>query len=157
MKVEDVYTHRTVHIPVTCTLREAAIQMRDQHIGALIVTTGDGSNRIVGMLTDRDIVLNAVASGEPADPARVLVGEAMSGGPVATIDASADLSEAMQAMCTHGVRRLAVTTGLGDIGGVLSLDDVIDAFAHDYAMLASVLRSEQNRERTGSVQTPLHF
>ncbi len=59
-------------------------------------------------------------------------------------------------MITQGVRRLAVLRDGSEIVGVLSLDDVIDALGRDWSMLSAILRSGQNRERTGSVQTPLH-
>lgn len=155
MRVEDVYSPRTVHIPLTCTLHDAAIQMRDQHVGALVVTEPGESNRIVGIVTDRDIVVRAIASGNGAPDTPVAM--AMTAGNVAAIDTTADIADAMQMMLTHGVRRLAVIGGLGEIAGVLSIDDVIESFARDSTMLAGVLRCEQNRERSGSVQVPLHM
>lgn len=44
----------------------------------------------------------------------------------------------------------------GGVVGVLSLDDVIQAMSHELSQLASIVRSEQQRERTGSVQSLLH-
>src|SRR5579863_1483613 len=124
MKVSEIHSRGTVHIPMSCNLREAAIQMRDQHVGALIVTSGKAVQRIVGIVTDRDIVLKAVTHG--AMPSDMLVVDVMSPHVVA-IDAEADVADAMQTMASHGVRRLAVTNSEQDIVGVLSLDDVIDA------------------------------
>lgn len=56
MKVKDICSRGTVHIPMSCNLQEAATQMRDQHVGTLVVTGGGSTNRIAGIVTDRDIV-----------------------------------------------------------------------------------------------------
>lgn len=154
MKVSDIYSPATVHIPMTCNLRDAAIQMRDQHVGALIATSGGAVERIAGIVTDRDIVLQAVASGASLND--MLVADVMTPH-VVDIGADADLTDAMQAMSSHGVRRLAVTNAEQDIVGVLSLDDVIEALGRDLVLLSSIVRCEQNRESTGSVQAPLHL
>ncbi|MFM0136305.1 CBS domain-containing protein [Caballeronia grimmiae] len=63
---------------MSCTLQEAANQMRDQHVGALAVTEGGQSRRVIGVVTDRDIVLKAVTQG--VDTADILVGEVMTPG-----------------------------------------------------------------------------
>lgn len=61
MKVEEFRSADTVHIPMTRTVRDAAKQMREQHVGALIVTEdGPPLGRVVGIVTDRDIAIKAV-------------------------------------------------------------------------------------------------
>lgn len=154
MKVSECHSQGTVHIPASCSLREAATQMSAQHVGALVVTDGDGARHIVGIVTDRDIVVKSVAQG--ASPFETPIGAVMTPS-IAAIDESADLAEAMQIMATHGVRRLAVTREGTAIVGILSLDDLIGALGHDWTMLASIVRNEQNVERSASVQTPLHM
>ena len=152
MKVEDVFTRGAVHIPQSRNLQDAAIQMRDQHVGALIVTDGMLDDRLIGIVTDRDVVLKAVAAG--AAPTDTLVAEVMTSG-VVTIGQDDELSDAMQAMFSHGVRRLAVTDGSGGVIGIVALDDVIEALGKDWALLTRILHSEQQRERSGSVVSPL--
>lgn len=153
MKVQEIFTRGTVHIPQERNLQEAALQMRQQHVGALIVTDGSEANRLLGIVTDRDIVLKAVAAG--AAPRESSVGGVMSTG-VATVAESDEVVDAMQAMFSHGVRRLAVTDSANAVIGVLSLDDVIEALVRDWVLLASIVRSGQQRERSGSVQSALH-
>ena len=153
MKVKDIYTRGTVHIPRSRTLQEAAIQMRDQHIGALVVTDGAANDHVAGVVTDRDMVVRAVAKG--ASPVATTVGDVMTDG-VMSVPQTTDVSDAMQTMFSHGIRRLAVTDDDGGVVGVLSLDDVIQAMSHELSQLASIVRSEQQRERTGSVQSLLH-
>ncbi|MGN6668574.1 MAG: CBS domain-containing protein [Trinickia sp.] len=150
MKVSDIHSCGTVHIPMSSTLQEAAVQMRDRHVGTLIVTGGP-VDRIAGIVTDRDIVLNGVALGVATN--ELLVADVMTGN-VVTIDAGADLSDAMETMASHGVRRLATTNRNNDIIGVVSLDDIVEAVGRDLALLASVIRGEQSRESTGCVQSP---
>jgi CBS domain-containing protein len=127
--------------------------MLHQHVGALIVTDGGADNRLLGIVTDRDMVLKAVAAGSA--PRATLVAEVMSTG-VASVGENDDMMEAMQAMFTHGVRRLAVTGDDGAVVGVVSLDDVIEAMVRDWVLLASIVRGGQQRERSGSVQSALH-
>ncbi len=153
MKVQDIFTRGTVHIPQDRNLQEAAQQMHQQHVGALIVTDGSASNRLLGIVTDRDMVLKAVAMG--ASPRDTLVAQVMSTG-VASVCESDEVVDAMQTMFSHGVRRLAVTDAADAVIGVVSLDDVIESLVRDWVLLASVVRSGQQRERSGSVQSPLH-
>ena len=153
MQVHEIFTRGAVHIPQERNLQEAAQQMLHQHVGALIVTDGGADNRLLGIVTDRDIVLKSVAAGSA--PRTTLVAEVMSTG-VASVGENDDLMEAMQAMFTHGVRRLAVTGADGAVVGVVSLDDVIEAMVRDWVLLASIVRSGQQRERSGSVQSALH-
>lgn len=153
MLVQDICSAKAVHVPLSCTLQEAAVQMRDRHVGALIVTENSpAGTRAVGMVTDRDIVIDATATG--ADPCRTDVAEVMTRGLVA-ISREAAIADAIQLMLSHGVRRLAVLDGEA-VTGVISLDDLLGALAADWGMLSSLVRNEQERERSGSVQVPLH-
>lgn len=151
MKVEEFRSNRTVHVPMTCTVRDAARQMRDQHVGALIVTEDHlPSGRVVGIVTDRDIVVNAVLIDGAMDD--LLVADVMHTH-VLSVESGADIGDALQIMASHGVRRLAVIAPDGSLSGILSLDDVLDALARDWALLSSVVRGERMREQTGTVQS----
>lgn len=152
MRVDELCSRETVHIPFSCTLQEAAVQMRDKHVGALVVTEHTPTGpRVVGMVTDRDMVLDGIAAG--ADPRGVCVGDVMSRG-IVTVPSDASASDAIQTMLSHGVRRLAVTSG-EVVTGVLSLDDLVAALDADWHMLSAVVRNERERERAGAVQSPL--
>uniref|UniRef100_UPI003F492C83 CBS domain-containing protein n=1 Tax=Cupriavidus necator TaxID=106590 RepID=UPI003F492C83 len=107
--------------------------------------------RAVSMLTDRDIVLDATASG--TDPSRTPVAAVMTRGLV-TIVRQASVYDALQLMLSHGVRRLGVLDG-DALTGVLSLDDILGEMAADWGMVSALVRNEQQRERTGHVQSPL--
>lgn len=96
---------------------EAARLMRSKDVGSLPVVDGE---RLVGVVTDRDIAVRVVAEGK--DPDSTLVNEIHSADPV-TISADQDLSEALAQMARHQVRRLPVVED-GRLVGVLAQADV---------------------------------
>src|SRR5688572_19551492 len=104
----------------------AARLMREKHVGYLVVVGPDGPDgrpMPVGVLTDRDIVVSIVARN--ADPQALTVGDVMTANPVTVYELDA-LESAVQEMRRIGVRRLPVVGKLGELKGVLSLDDVLD-------------------------------
>ncbi len=78
-------------------------------------------------------------------PREVTVGDVMTP-VVATIGEQADLHEALEMMRGAGIRRLVVTDADNHIVGFLSLDDVIDGMAADFASLAALIKTERVRE-----------
>jgi len=145
MKVERVYTRSIVGVPRSSDLRNAAALMHKYHVGALIVT-GDDPNEptVEGILTDRDIVVQAVAV--DLSPREVTAGDVMTP-VVATIREEASLHEALETMRSGGIRRLVVTDADNRICGFLSLDDVIDGLAAELASLSGLIRNERLREK----------
>lgn len=92
--------------------------MRDEDAGALPVVEGE---RLVGMLTDRDVVVRVVAEGR--DPASTRVGEVASRRLV-TIDPQQGADEALRLMAQHQVRRLPVVEEDGKLVGVVAQADM---------------------------------
>ncbi len=167
MTVGAVRSRNIVRAPRTNSLREGAILMRQHHVGALLVTEqGAGAERVIGIVTDRDLVLQGVAAGTAPDAATL--GDVMSSD-LATIAAEAPLRDAVEEMRRQGVRRLGVTEG-DELVGLISFDDVVDAIAarlaasaraaSDLAMaaelevLAGILRTERDREESRSGTPP---
>ncbi|GAA2859992.1 signal transduction protein [Actinoplanes cyaneus] len=103
------------------TLADAARKMADLEVGSLPICGDD--NRLKGMLTDRDIVVKAVAQGR--NPAEVTAGELAQGKPV-TIGADDDATEILRTMGQHQVRRLPVIDG-HQLVGMVALADVARA------------------------------
>ena len=117
-------------------LAEAAGIMRDKGVGDVIITRlAGGQARPVGVVTDRDIVVHAIACG--LNPNELTVADLRMREPV-MIDADAGLTEITAAMKQHGVRRVLVTRGT-EIAGVISLDNVIDALAEMTTNLSEML------------------
>lgn len=115
--VADVMTPGVESITSSDALRDAAKTMRDGDFGSMPVVD-DG--RLVGMLTDRDIVVRGVAEG--LDPTACRVADVASR-EVVTVAPDQDLDEAMDLMAQHRVRRLPVVEA-GRLVGVVSQADV---------------------------------
>ncbi|WP_129337830.1 CBS domain-containing protein [Cellulomonas endophytica] len=114
--VADVVTPDPVTVPVTATVREAAAAMRDGDIGDVLVVEG---SRLVGIVTDRDLVVRVLAvGGSPEDP----VGQVASGDLV-TLAPGDTVERAAEVMAEHAVRRLPVVDE-GGIVGIVSLGDL---------------------------------
>jgi CBS domain-containing protein len=99
------------------TLQHAARQMRDLDVGALPVC-GD-SGRLLGIVTDRDIVVKCIASG--ADPGTVTAGQLTQAKPVA-IGPAADVDEVLQLMQENQIRRLPVIESQQVVGMISEAD-----------------------------------
>jgi len=125
----------------------AARLMREEHVGCLIVTEPgpDASTRkVVGVLTDRDIVVTVVA--REAEPRSLKVGDVMTRNPL-LVGEDDSLDATLTFMREAGVRRVPVIGGRGELVGVLSLDDVLERIVHQLTNIAGSIRSEQRTER----------
>ncbi len=120
------------------SVKDAATQMREKHVGAVLVV--DAQSRPEGMLTDRDLVCRVVAAG--LDPARTPVGEVMSVGP-AVIRSSQLIDEAAVQMRELGVRRLPVVDDDGHAVGLVSLDDLVVMLSAELGQTAGVIRTNR--------------
>jgi CBS domain-containing protein len=132
-QVRDVMVHEVVTIAPSATLAETAALMRDSNVGILpIVEKGT----VVGVITDRDLVVRALAEG--ADPTRTEVGEFAS---VDTICARPDtpLDEAMEVMAECQVGRLPVLDYDDRVMGIVTLSSL-------------ALRSREKRETLHTAQ-----
>jgi CBS domain-containing protein len=114
----DIMSNDTECAQISDTLADAAKKMRDLEVGALPICGDD--NRLKGMITDRDIVVKAVAEG--SDPTSTTVDAFCEGKPV-TIGADDSVEEALRTMTDHGVRRLPVIDG-HDLVGMVSQADI---------------------------------
>jgi CBS domain-containing protein len=137
---------------------EASVQwcaklMHDHHVGSLIVTPQPSSQHApVGILTDRDIAMRVVAF--DLDP-KVLTASDIMSAPIFCVTEEEDLLSALAKMREHGVRRMAVTNGGGQLAGVISADDVLELFVQEIDGLLNVIKAEQCREAVTVTATTL--
>jgi signal-transduction protein with cAMP-binding, CBS, and nucleotidyltransferase domain len=129
-KVRDVMTPGPIGVDYYQSIGEAARTMRDWGIGAVLVVADQA---LYGLVTDRDLVVRAVAEAKGPDEA---VGP-LSTGDVIGVDVDADTAEAGRLMRENAIRRLPVIED-GQVAGMVSLGDlaVHDDPASTLAMLA---------------------
>jgi CBS domain-containing protein len=131
-KVRDVMTPGPIGVDYDQSVGEAARIMRDWGVGAVLVVRDQS---LYGLVTDRDLVVRAVAEASRADEP---VGP-LSSGNLIGVDADADLREAMRLMREHAVHRLPVVEN-GQVAGIVSLGDLamMDEPALSFAQLSAI-------------------
>jgi CBS domain-containing protein len=134
-----VFVHREASVP------EAARLMREYHVGDIVVVSEKSGKRVpVGIVTDRDIVLEVIAEGVNIHD--VCVGDIMSG-ELVTARESDGVLETIKMMRARGVRRLPVINEDNELAGILTVDDLIDLFSEQIVDLARLFAREQKREK----------
>jgi CBS domain-containing protein len=147
MIVGSICRHGVVTVTQGTDLVAAARLMREKHVGYLVVVepaTKTQRSQVIGVLTDRDIVVAVVA--REIDPRTLTVGDAMTRDPLYA-DEGDTLEGTLNRMRHLGVRRVPVIGNDGELRGVLSLDDALDALADQLSNIAGVIRNEQRAER----------
>jgi signal-transduction protein with cAMP-binding, CBS, and nucleotidyltransferase domain len=115
-KVRDVMTPGPIGVDYYQSIGEAARTMRDWGVGAVLVVRDES---LYGLITDRDLVIRAVAEARAADEP---VGP-LSSGSLVGVNADADVDEAARLMREHAVRRLPVIE-YGQVAGMVSMGDL---------------------------------
>ncbi|MCU0805561.1 MAG: CBS domain-containing protein [Burkholderiales bacterium] len=144
MSVGEV-CNRTVIVTSRATrLDEAARLMREHHVGSVIVVDETAAgNKAAGIVTDRDIVIEAVASG--VAPATVTVEEIMPPDLVVAKEGD-DMLDTLTKMRAKGIRRVPVVDDAGTLVGILSLDDLLAILSEQVDGMVKVIAQEQARE-----------
>ena len=118
------------------TLNTAARRMRELHVGSLPICGADG--RLAGIITDRDIVVRCIA--EDGDPRTVSAGQLARGAPVCA-DADVEISEVLQLMEQHAIRRLPVLDDDRLVGMISEADLATHLGEHEVAKFAGAVYS----------------
>jgi CBS domain-containing protein len=133
MKIRDVMSRKVATIAPDATLKQAAVVMRDRNIGFLpVVRKGD----VLGVVTDRDIVIRSVCDGLDAEETRVR--DVMTSAPIQCFDDQV-LTDAVRIFALKRVRRLLVFNRMKELVGLLSLDDLAAGMSSD-RLLGVVVR-----------------
>ena len=141
----DICSRVVVVAERATTVQEAAQRMREQHVGCLVVLEGEAAGRrVAGVLTDRDIVTGVVAKGLDARALRV---EDVMAPEVVTAGEADSVPDLMAAMQRHGLRRLPVVGGRGELLGLVTLDDLLCIVAEQTRALAAVVEAGTRVER----------
>jgi len=144
MKVGEICTRIVTFATKDMPLVDAAKLMRQHHVGSLIVVEEQKGGRVpVGMLTDRDIVIEVLAPG--LDYKNLSVGEIMSSKLITARD-SDDMLGVLRVMRQKGIRRMPVVTESGTLAGIVTLDDLLEILAEEMDDLVDAIAGEQAKE-----------
>lgn len=124
---KDIMHPGATWIPAHETLDRAAQMMRDHGVGSLPVSAEGARDRMVGIITDRDIVVACVASGH--DPSEVTAGDLCHGTP-RWIDSGAGVDAVLEEMQSHRIRRLPVVEDK-KLVGMISEADLAQHFSEE--------------------------
>lgn len=144
MTVSDLCNREMIIVQRDETALKAAKLMRKHHVGDVIVVEDNiGSHIPVGIVTDRDIIVEIIAT--DLDPAVMTVGDIM-GKELFTVKESAELFWAIQYMRSKTVRRLPIVNEAGVLVGILTLDDVLALLSEELLNLAKLVGYGQKKK-----------
>lgn len=145
MLVGSLCTLRPICVSTGAPISDVARLMRDQHVGAVIVTEGAPEHqRAIGMITDRDVVRAQYE--RTADLSRLSAGQVMTGEPL-VISEQESVDGAIAHMRARGVRRAPVVAPDGALVGLISADDLLAHVARKLINLAEIVGWQRRVER----------
>lgn len=145
MSIAEVCNREVVVITRGESVQEAAKLMREFHVGDLVVVEDrQGELYPVGMLTDRDIVIEVIAC--EVGLHALTVGDIMSF-ELASANEADEIMSTIKQMRIKGVRRLPVISPRGVLVGIVTLDDLLELLAEQLNDIVALFRREQKRER----------
>jgi CBS domain-containing protein len=121
-KAEDIMTRNPTCVTPDTRIADAARRMKEEEVGILPVVDREGSKRLVGVITDRDIAIRCVAEGH--DSSKCSVREALSAD-VRTAKRDDDVDDVMDVMAREQVRRIPVVDDHGELVGIIAQADLV--------------------------------
>ncbi len=145
MAIGEICNREVVIVTREAPVSEAARLMRQYHVGDLVVVDElSGRRRPVGIVTDRDIVIEVVAM--EVAPESLRVGDIMSA-ELATVRETEGVFETIRYMRDKGIRRLPVVDRDGWLQGIVTLDDLLILLAEEMGEMAQLIVREMRREQ----------
>lgn len=154
MRIGEICTTNVIFCSPDTSIPAAAKLMREHHIGDLLVAVEkpDGL-RAVGILTDRDIVVEVIALDVPID--RLTVKDVMSR-TLVYVNESKEVYETLALMRHKGVRRMPVVNQYDDLVGIVTLDDLLENLAEEMGLAAKLIVQEREREAASRSTLPVN-
>lgn len=145
MRVGQHCRRSVVTVDPKADLNEAARLMRDQHVGFLVAVEPRHEGQApVGVITDRDIVVQVVAAG--VDASELTVADVMTRKPVLASEHD-DVAELIHGMRMAGVRRAPVVDARGCLVGIIALDDAFDLITDLMCSICGTVRNQMRMEQ----------
>ena len=126
MKASEIMSPNPSCVTPETSIRDAARLMKAEEVGVLPVVEREGSKRVVGLVTDRDIAVRAVAEGR----SEASVSDIMTANPK-TARENDDLDAIMKVMGQEQVRRIPIVDERGDLVGIVAQADIVRSNASD--------------------------
>ncbi len=144
MTAGSVCTRDVVIATREMSIVEVAKLMREYHVGSLVVVDDRaGKNVPVGIVTDRDLVIEVLA--QEVDLKSISVGDVMSQMPL-TVNETESLWDVIRRMRAQGVRRVPVVDDDDSVIGIISVDDLVQLLGDELNALAGLFGTEQRKE-----------
>jgi CBS domain-containing protein len=136
MPIGELCNREVVFAIRKTSITEAAQLMREYHVGDLVVVDMVEGKRVpVGIITDRDIVIEIIGDSQSVDD--FTVGDIMCQ-QLISVQEKDGVIETIRLMRAHGIRRIPVINEKGGLAGVVSVDDMLDLLAEELTELAKV-------------------
>jgi signal-transduction protein with cAMP-binding, CBS, and nucleotidyltransferase domain len=127
------------------SIPDAARLMRDKHVGSLVITdTNEGRVMPIGILTDRDIVIEIISRDISLN--EVTVGDVMTYA-LLKVTEDENIFDVAQRMRARGVRRVPVISRLGELIGIIAADDILELLSEELSLLSRITTREAEQEK----------
>lgn len=144
MKVGEICNREVVIAHRDDSLLAAGKLMRTYHVGSLIVVEeDDGRRHPVGVVTDRDILIEVLVEGISLE--KVAVGDIMNT-QLITVDQDDDLYDIIKTMRRKGIRRIPVVDKWNHLVGIVTMDDILEFITEEIQDLSSIFNKEKKIE-----------
>jgi CBS domain-containing protein len=145
LAIFDIMVRDVVTVKPETPIADCARLMRTHHVGSLVVTEAApaGGAKPVGIVTDRDIVVDVLAVGLDAN---TLTASDIMVRPLATVETDEDAVDALARMRERGVRRLPAVDDLGRLAGIVTIDNVLEVLSEQLDGVVRVVRAEFSKE-----------
>jgi len=145
MQAAELCNRQVVTASRDMSIPDAARLMRDRHVGSLIITdTIDGKAMPVGILTDRDIVIEIISRDISLN--EVTVGDIMTYA-LLKVTEDENIFDVAQRMRARGVRRVPVISRIGELIGIIAADDILELLSEELTLLSRITMREAEQEK----------
>ena len=135
-EIKSIVREEVVSASTDTTLTDLAQQMSEAEVGSVVILEDDHPQ---GIVTDRDIAIEAVAEGE--DPASVTAEDVMSED-LATVEADTGIFDVLRTMEEEHVRRVPAVDSDGNLAGIVTFDDFVVLLGREFKLLSDIVEAE---------------
>ena len=135
-QIKSIVREQVVTASADTSLTDLTQLMDEEDVGSVVVLEGD---RPTGIVTDRDVALEAVAEGK--DPSSVTAADVMRE-ELVTVDADTGIFDVLRTMEAENVRRIPATDADGNLAGIVTFDDFVVLLGREMKLLSDVVEAE---------------